>query len=1324
MIIFTKRFSVDRPCTGVLGNFWSICRGLFFYSTSKLVASAMLLVLTGMSYTTYGQMQVGIPVHAGSLVDGTGGAFLEDPQSVYVSGNYAYVASELKDALEIVDISNPAAPVHKSNIAHGTGGALLDGPQSVYVSGNYAYVVSLYSNSLAIIDISNPAAPVHKGSLSHGAGGALMDAPSDVYVLGNYAYVVSGNSNALEIVNISNPASPVHAGSLRRGTDGALLYWARSVYVSGNYAYVVSNNSNSLEIIDVSNPAAPVLKGSLIHGTDGALLDGPQSVFISGNYAYVASDESHALEIINISNPSAPVHAGSLTHGTAGAVLLDPQSVYVSGNYAYVVSKNSSALEIVDVSNPSSPLHKSSITNGEGGAKLWGAQSVYVSGTYAYVASYTNDALEVVNVSNPSAPAHAGSLMDGDGGAQLDGAISLYVSGNYAYVTSFRSQALEIADISNPASPVHVGSLKHNVGGAILSDPYSVFVAGNHAYVTNWAGNELEIIDVSNPSQPVHKGAISNGMGGAKLQGARSVYVSGNYAYVASINNNALEIVDISNPAAPVHKGSLTDGTGGAELKGPQSVYVSGNYAYVVSTVGSTLEIINISDPAAPVHTGSLAHGTGGALLKDPWSVYVSGNYAYVASSDNDALEIIDVSNPSAPVHVGSLTNGTGNALLDGPRGVYVSGNYAYVASAGSNALEIVDVSNPAAPVHFRSLKHSGVPGGAVMRNPLSVSVSGDYAYLVSSESNSLEAIHVAKQNQVIDFDVIAAKTYGAASFSLDATTSSGLAVVYESSDESVATISGKTVTIVGTGSTTITASQAGDEQYYAATSVSHTLTVNKAALVVKAKDKTRPYGTDNPELTVSCSGFVNGDDADDITLPVASTTATSSSNAGAYAIVPAGGSADNYTFTYENGTLTLTKADQAITFDALAPKNMGDPDFNLTATSTSGLDVSYSSSNLQVAQVNGNTVTIVGGGTTEITAMQPGNINYNAATPVVRSLVVKVGQTITFPALSAKKYGDAGFQLNATSSSGLPVAFESLNTAVATIDGNVVAIMGAGTARIVARQAGDALYNPAAEVQQTLTVSKAIQTITFNALPDKRLSDETFILPATASSGLPVSYVSSHPDIASIDGQRISLHKAGTVAIAANQAGNQNYEPAMQVPQTLTILKNLQSIAFAALPSKIFGEAPFTLSATASSSLSVVYESSNASVATVVNNTVTLKGAGTTTITASQSGNDTFEAASVVQQTLIVELVTGLEGPDEVLVGVYPNPVHDALNIRVPAAETVQVEMFDAMGRVVARETSFGEDLALPVDHLQPGIYHVKIGTARQVITRQVIKK
>ncbi len=129
---------------------------------------------------------------------------MSDPFSVYVSGNNAYVVSNSSNALEIIDISNPAVPVHKGSLANGAGGALLSNPRSVYVSGNYAYIASYSNDALEIVDISSSTTPFHKGSLVNGAGGALMDLPNSVFVSGNYAYVVSaGLTNALEIIDIS-----------------------------------------------------------------------------------------------------------------------------------------------------------------------------------------------------------------------------------------------------------------------------------------------------------------------------------------------------------------------------------------------------------------------------------------------------------------------------------------------------------------------------------------------------------------------------------------------------------------------------------------------------------------------------------------------------------------------------------------------------------------------------------------------------------------------------------------------------------------------------------------------------------------------------------------------------------------------------------------------------------------------------------------------------------------------------------------------------------------------------------------------------------------
>jgi len=90
--------------------------------------------------------------------------------------------------------------------------------------------------------------------------------------------------------------------------------------------------------------------------------------------------------------------------------------------------------------------------------------------------------------------------------------------------------------------------------------------------------------------------------------------------------------------------------------------------------------------------------------------------------------------------------------------------------------------------------------------------------------------------SQSITFNPIASKTLGE-SFSLAAVASSGLPVLYSSSNTNVATVSGSTVTIVGTGSVTITASQAGNGvTFAAATSVPQTFTTYaKTALSVSS---------------------------------------------------------------------------------------------------------------------------------------------------------------------------------------------------------------------------------------------------------------------------------------------------------------------------------------------------------------------------------------------------------------------------------------------------------------------------------------------------------
>ena len=112
--------------------------------------------------------------------------------------------------------------------------------------------------------------------------------------------------------------------------------------------------------------------------------------------------------------------------------------------------------------------------------------------------------------------------------------------------------------------------------------------------------------------------------------------------------------------------------------------------------------------------------------------------------------------------------------------------------------------------------------------------------------------------------------------------------------------------------------------------------------------------------------------------------------NVGSYTIVPSGLTSGNYTITFHNGTLTVNKADQTITFGALADKNMGDADFTVSATASSSLTVSFSTITTTVCTVSAEgSVHLVAIGTCTITAHQVGNGNYNNAPDVPRSFNV-----------------------------------------------------------------------------------------------------------------------------------------------------------------------------------------------------------------------------------------------------------------------------------------------------------------------------------------------
>jgi hypothetical protein len=117
-------------------------------------------------------------------------------------------------------------------------------------------------------------------------------------------------------------------------------------------------------------------------------------------------------------------------------------------------------------------------------------------------------------------------------------------------------------------------------------------------------------------------------------------------------------------------------------------------------------------------------------------------------------------------------------------------------------------------------------------------------------------------------------------------------------------------------------------------------------------------------------------------------------SNAPSSALTNAG---DTISYTFAPYSITVirlnitnpVKLDQAITFDPLPNKTLGDPTFPVTATASSGLPVSYTSLTLSVCTLSGNMTTLVSAGACTIRAMQSGDATYNPAPSVDQSFQV-----------------------------------------------------------------------------------------------------------------------------------------------------------------------------------------------------------------------------------------------------------------------------------------------------------------------------------------------
>ena len=266
--------------------------------------------------------------------------------------------------------------------------------------------------------------------------------------------------------------------------------------------------------------------------------------------------------------------------------------------------------------------------------------------------------------------------------------------------------------------------------------------------------------------------------------------------------------------------------------------------------------------------------------------------------------------------------------------------------------------------------------------------------------------------------------------------------------------------------------------------------------------------------------GFVTGD------VTITSLNATTQTIVGLLGIVNAS---------------TLTS--QTITFSLSSPVTYGVSPITLNATASSGLPVTYTSSNTSIATVSGNILTIVGAGLVTITADQAGDATYAAAPSATQTLIVDpIALTVSGAQVSDKYY-------DGTTSAVIT------GTLVGVINGDAVSLVGLGTfadpnaANGIGVTANSILFGAQATnytlVQPTGlsgNILPAIQTIAFTVAPMVTGDPAQTLTSSSNFAPFTPTYTSSNTAVATIAGNVLTIVGAGTTDITVTNPGDANH--------------------------------------------------------------------------------------------------------------------------------------------------------------------------------------
>jgi hypothetical protein len=749
----------------------------------------------------------------------------------------------------------------------------------------------------------------------------------------------------------------------------------------------------------------------------------------------------------------------------------------------------------------------------------------------------------------------------------------------------------------------------------------------------------------------------------------------------AAINyGTALSANQLNASASVAGSYTYTPVAGTVLSAGPQTLSVSftptDTTDYTTATASASLTVNKATPAITWTNPAAITYGTALNATQLNASSPVAGSFGYSPASGTVLTAGTEtLSATFTPTDTTDYTTATATVQLTVNKATPVITWNNPTAITYGTALSATQLNATASVAG--SFVYSPVAGTVLLGGSQTLSVTftptntTDYATATASVT-----LLVNPAAQTVTFPALSSPvTYGVSPITLSATASSGLAVTFSATGP--ATVSGNLLTITGAGAVVVTASQAGDADYSASNTVSRNLNVTKATPLagVTPSETSGPYGT-SVTLTATLTGAGvaptgtvtfrnNGSSLGTGTLTGGVATLTTSAlPVGSDSITANYGGDSNYvTATSAAVGVTVTQATQTISFSPSSPVTYGVSPITLSATATSGLAVTFSATG--PATLSGTRLTITGVGTVVVTANQAGNADYSAAPAVIQSITVNPATpaaALTSSVNPASYGGSVILTATLTGSGVKPTGTVTFLNGTVTLgtgtlnSGGVakltVTSLPVGADSITASYGGDSNYTSVTSAPLSETVNQATPTLRFTATPHTANYGASVTMTATVTGNgvTPTGTVTFLNGATALGTGTLNASGVATLVVTnlpvgsdsltGNYGGDGNYAATASTPVAITVNQATQTITFTAPTTPVvYGVGPITLSATASSGLAVTFSATGP--ATVSGNTLTITGAGSVVVTASQAGNTDYAAANSVNKTITVTKAT-----------------------------------------------------------------------------------